>query len=110
MIIPNYADGTITAADGYVEAVVEDSDTVAIQVYGTWVGTLGFDSSVVADQWADQAVKASSQTTATTLVTTTTGNGVFLVDTKSVSEIRVYADAWTSGTANVRIRASRSSK
>lgn len=110
MIIPGEQSGTLAAADAVVTVGVEDADHVLFQVTGTWVGTITPEISVNGTDWVAQAVKSSTQTNATTLITSFTSNGVSSLTTTGVPYFRVRMSAYTSGTATVLIHADRINK
>lgn len=96
------ATGTITAISQSVTLDVQGYGAVAIQVKGTWVATLGFDGTVDGTNWQNlQAVPSGSGSP----VTTTASNGIWLVECGGLNQIRVFADAFTSGTATVNLQA-----
>lgn len=110
MIIPSTQSATLGIADAALTLAVDDADSVALQITGTFTGTITFEASVDGTNWASVAVKASSQTTATTLVTTTTAAGVFTLNTQGLPYVRARMSAYTSGSATALARASRVAK
>lgn len=94
--------GTPTANSSTAATVSGDS-SFAIQVDGTFVGTLQFERSL--DGGATYtAISAFAAGTAYTR-STTTQIGRWHGNCSSANSIRVRATSWTSGTANVRILA-----
>ena len=110
MIIPGQTSGTLGAADATVSALVEGADNILFQITGTWVGTLTFEASADGTNWFATAVKNTSETTATTLVTTRTGNGISQIYISGIPYVRVRMSAYTSGTANILLHACRTAK
>jgi len=110
MIIPSTQSATLDALNEALTLAVDDADSVALQVTGTFTGTITFEASVDGTNYASVAVKASSQTTATTLVTTTTATGVFTLNTQGLPHVRARMSAYTDGEATVLARASRVAK
>lgn len=109
-LVPSSTSGTLDAAEEAVTVLCADADSVAIQVAGTFTGTITFECSVNNSNWVALAVKASSQTTATTLVTTTTAVGVFTVPTVGLQSVRARMSAYTDGSADVTVALTRISK
>ena len=109
-LVPSSTSGTLGVAEAAVTVLCADSDSIAVQVAGTFTGTITFECSVDTTNWAALAVKASSQTAAATLVTTTTGVGVFTVPTVGLQYVRARMSAYTDGTATVTIALTRFSK
>lgn len=90
--------GTPTA-NSVVSTSGTGNSSFAIQVSGTWVGTLQFERSLDnGSTWT--AVNAF--TAGTNFVTqTTTANGNYNGNASSSTGIRIRATAWTSGTASI---------
>lgn len=109
-LVPSSTSGTLGALEAALTVLCADADSVAIQVAGTFTGTITFECSVDGTNWAALAVKASSQTAAATLVTTTTGVGVFTIPTVGIQNVRARMSAYTDGTASVVIALTRINK
>lgn len=106
--MPNFKNVTTGAIDANGEAVSHElrfvgPGKIAIQVTGTFVGTLDFEATVDGTTWVDLACKSSAQTTATTLITSTTAPILVVQDGFALEKVRVVATAWTSGAAEVTI-------
>lgn len=103
-----FTSGTITSATcpgaGCVTLSVAGVGVGAIQITGTWSGTITAQGSVDGTNYVSAAI-VSVPTGATT--TTTTTNGVWLIGIAGLKSIRLTGTAWTSGTATVTIRASQ---
>lgn len=100
--------GTPTTSSSATLALTGQA-AVAILITGTWEATLQFEAS--ADNgttWVSLPVQQfGSYTTLTNLVVAvsgTTGDGVFSVSTAGLTNVRVRATAYTSGTAAVKIQ------
>lgn len=76
----------------------------SIKVSGTWSGTLQFEY----DDAALGAFVALPVHTGTTVVTSTTTNGDFIVNLPVTDIIQLRSSAWTSGTANIAFLAGNS--
>jgi hypothetical protein len=106
--MPNYKNktvGTIAANGVSVEHPLRSLELgqLAIQVTGTFVGTLEIEASLDGTTFANLAVKDSVQTTGTTLITSVTAPKLLVSDSFALQTIRVRSSAWTSGTATVTI-------
>jgi hypothetical protein len=101
----NVTSGSIIANGGAVTHPLRlvGPGKIAIQVTGTFTGTLDFEATVDGSTWVDLACKSSAETTATTLVKQATAAVLVLSDAYALDSVRVVATAWTSGTANVTI-------
>lgn len=75
--------------------------TVAIQITGTWTGTVTFEGSVDASTF--QTLNATP-TNSSTSVTTATANGLWTVASAGMQVVRVRATAVMTGTAVVYLR------
>lgn len=95
--------GTITAITQFVALALNGKSGIAIQVTGTWVGTLQFEGTVDGTNWVIiNGVVAGTSTPGST----TTTNGVIRVTPSGLAQVRIISTAWTSGTATISIRAS----
>jgi len=110
MIIPGQSSGTLGVAEATVSALVEGANNILFQITGTWVGTITFEASADGTNWFVTAVKNTSETTATTLVTTRTTNGISQVYISGIPYVRARMSAYTSGTATVLVHADRIAK
>lgn len=75
-----------------------------IQITGTWVGTITFQSSLGTTTAATFTSLLVTPSNSTTAVTTTTGNGVWTTPIAGINQVRVVFTAYTSGTANILVR------
>lgn len=97
--------GTITALNGAVEAdVARGIGALGIQLSGTWVATLEFQGRVNATGWVPIRVWDVANRV---LVTQATANGLFAVAAGHLNAVRVVAVAFTSGTVQVDVIATR---
>ena len=101
-VLPVTATGTMTGGSESVTIDVGGYGSVAIQISGTWSATVGFDATVDGTIFQDLQVVPSSTTTA---VLTTTVNGIWYVDVGGLNQIRVFTDAFSSGTVQVDMQA-----
>ena len=104
MINPVVTQDSLTSAADYVELDLTYTDNVAIQITGTWVGTITFEASNNGTDFVSTVTKASTQVSLATLGATTTGNGMFyFVTGQRARLLRVTMTSFTSGTAVVDI-------
>lgn len=104
VMIPDItATGTLAAAAQTVPLGLNGDASAAIQITGTWVGTITFEGTVDGTTWGSiNAVAASTSTPQPT----TTVNGLYRLTPGGLASIRANMTAFTSGTAVVSIRAS----
>lgn len=86
---------------GCVSLSVSGFGAVAVQVRGTYSGTLSFEGSVDGSTWVAINLLPIAGTTA---VSTTTGTGVWNGGVGGLSIVRVRMSSYTSGTAVVTIK------
>jgi hypothetical protein len=94
--------GSVIAAAGTVEVTLPSGcGSVGLGITGTWVGQLDFQGSIDGTNY--QSVEASN---GSATVNATAGNDIFVLPGAGYKKMRVYASAWTSGTAVVTFIAS----
>jgi len=101
LAIPAYAaDISSTTCPGAGCVTLNSSGQVAaaIQVTGTFVGTITFQTSVDNSTYVTTLVLPAGSGTA---VSTATAPGLWTLDLKGIKSIRVVFTAYTSGTASV---------
>jgi len=96
------ASGSLSAAAAATTLTVNGTSSTAVQITGTFVGTLQFEGTVDGTNWVSFFVTPNG--TAAT-VTSTTAPGVWQGKSGGFSIVRVRMSAYTSGTAVVTIRA-----
>ena len=109
-LVPSIESATLNAAEEALTLTALTADSVVLQVTGTFTGTITFEASVDGTNYVAIAMKASSQTTATTLVSTTTAVGVFSLNIQGFPNFRARMSAYTSGDAVVTASLARSNK
>jgi hypothetical protein len=102
--------GTLTALNSTVVVPVDDADHFAVQLAGTWVGTVAFEATIDGTNWVSVAWTNSTSTSHTTGVVSTTTNGIFFHEMIFAPQFRVRFSAYTSGTATVTAFTSRIAK
>ena len=85
-----------TAVANYVEANVRTAQRAAVQVGGTFVGTVTFEGTTDGATWF--ACGGSSLATPGTVVSTATAAGLFVFDVTTLLAFRARCSAFTSGT------------
>ena len=98
--MPRHAKGGISGVESTVTLELVGDGSIGVQVTGTWAGTLTFEASV--DGSIFQAINTIA-TNGSSLVTTTTANGVWQGSVAAMKTFRVRASAWTSGLAVVSL-------
>lgn len=100
--------GTINTHSGMTNDIsinqsmsTNNDNTVAIDIRGTFVGTLQFEATVDSLTWFSLPTYAVGSTTA---VTSATAPGAFLSNVAGFRTVRLRPSAWTSGTALITIR------
>jgi hypothetical protein len=109
-LVPSVESATLGAAEAALTLSALTADTVVVQVTGTFTGTITFEASVDGTNYVAIAMKASAQTTATTLVTTATAAGVFSLNIQGLPNFRARMSAYTDGSAVVTASLARSNK
>lgn len=102
--------GTLGVLNAKVDYGISDSDIVAVQVTGTWVGTITFSGSLNGTDYVVFGMHTIGRANNYDQQTTTTINGIFTHETHALPFIRVQMTSYTSGTATVLINATRSAK
>ena len=109
-LVPSVESKTLGVAEAALTLTALNADSVVLQVTGTFTGTITFEASVDGTNYVAIAMKASAQTTATTLVTTTTTVGVFSLNIQGLPNFRARMSAYTDGSAVVTASVARSNK
>jgi hypothetical protein len=94
------ATGAITALNGAVEIDTEGCAAVAVQVAGTWVGTVVGEYTIDGTTWHSLE---GYEINGTAVVSSTQQNGNFHALVHGFQKMRVRASAFTSGTIEVDI-------
>lgn len=109
-LVPSVESKTLGVAEAALTLTALNADSVVLQVTGTFTGTITFEASVDGTNYVALAMKASAQTTATTLVTTTSTVGVFSLNIQGLPNFRARMSAYTDGSAVVTASLARSNK
>lgn len=96
------ASGSLTAT-GSVTLTLANYSQAAVQVTGTWVGTLQFEASVDGTNFFSVPAIVPSTNA---IVTSATAVGQWLVPVAGYKQVRVRCSAFTSGTIVISIQAS----
>src|SRR5712691_8561623 len=91
---------------GCVTIDIAGNGTLGIQITGTFVGTITFQSSVDNSTYVSLRAISVADTT-NTIVTSTTTVGIFSANVAGMSSARVVFTSYTSGTATVSLRLSQ---
>lgn len=98
--------GTISAINTGVTISTNGCSTVYANITGTWVGTLFFQGQDGDGNW-NTAIAISE---GNGLYNFTTSNAPFIIAVAGFTQFRVFATAWTSGTANITLNAGAGTK
>lgn len=97
------ASGSLAAAAQTVSIGLNSNAGLAVQITGTWVGTVTFEGTVDGTNWVPiNGVSASTSAPQPT----TTVNGVYRLTPSGLASVRVNMTSYTSGTAAVTMRGS----
>lgn len=92
--------GSITEISQNVSLTLSAAKVVAVQVTGTWSGTLQFEGSIDGTNFFSvQAIPS----TGSTAVTNTGANGNWALPCQGFSNVRLRSSSWGSGTATINI-------
>lgn len=97
------ASGTLTGASQNVPLALNGDSGAAVQITGTWAGTITFEGTVNGTDWSPINGTASTTSSPTS---TTTVNGLFRLTPSGLASIRANMTAFTSGSAAIAMRAS----
>lgn len=95
---------------GCVTYNVSGQGSIGIQITGTWVGTVTFQSSLGTTSSSTFTSLLVFPSNSQTGVTTTTGNGVWSTAIAGFNQVRVVFTVYTSGTAVVTYRSTSAAK
>ena len=78
----------------------------AVQLTGTWSGTVTFEATVDGTTWVSFELEPTTDLSGTTssLTATATANGVWTGATRGVAGVRARFSTATSGTVNITVR------
>ena len=102
--------GTLGSLNSTVDFGIADADIVALQISGTWVGTITFSASMNGTDYLVYGMHTIGRANNYDQQSTTTINGIFSHETHNLPFIRVQMTSYTSGTATVLITATRTAK
>ena len=90
------------AENDALEVQASDAVTgmVGFQLTGTWAGTVTFEGTINGSDWVS-LLRREVGVDATPSGTTTTANGVFVVDSAGLLKVRARFSTDTSGTVDV---------
>lgn len=94
---------SLTTTNSVSDIIVEADKYLAVQVTGTFSGTISFQGTVDNTTFVPIAVTAAGDT-ASTKTTTATATGLWLCNVAGLSIVRAKMTAYTSGTAVVTMR------
>jgi hypothetical protein len=100
------ATGVIDAIAETITLVSDTSDSVKIQITGTWSGTLNIEQSVDGSTYIPYGAIALPLSLGLPTSSVVTTNGTFVLNGSSTKFIRIRASTWASGSATVTINGS----
>jgi len=107
---PTKTVSSLGVLNAVVDTAVDDSDYVAVQITGTWSGTVTFQASLDGTAWNNVTLHKSDEVDKHESTATTTSNALFYHETFGVTNFRVKMTSYTSGTATVTVVTKRISK
>ena len=99
--------GSLAAAAQTVEILLNWAGTAAVQLSGTWAGTIAFEGTVDNVNWFP--INTTQLSVGPINVQATTVNGLYVMAVGGLAKIRANMTVFTSGSATVNIRSSASS-
>ena len=109
MITPSTTTGTLGVLNAAVEVNLDGADTFAMQVSGTWVGTISFSGSIDGVNYLPWGMQSLGRANNYDQQATTTVNGIFSHEAH-IKFFRVQMTSYTSGTANISVTGDRTAK
>jgi hypothetical protein len=100
--------GALNASSAVVD--ISDADVIAVQINGTFVGTMNFYASFDDVTYFQFALHQSTQTSATTDIANTTSTGIWSKPCASLKYFKTIMNAYTSGSATMLVVTSRYGK
>lgn len=112
MLVPGVTTASLDAADEALTFSADDADYFAIQVTGTWTGTISFETSLDGTNYVALGLISAGATSPATYVTSATSNGIWsaIPSSRGLSSVRARMSAYTDGTAVVTAKVSRIAK
>ena len=107
---PSTVTGSLTVLNAVVDTAVDTADYVAVQINGTWNGTVTFQASLDNVVWNNVTLLKSSDVDKHAASATTTSNGLFFHETMGVCHFRLKMTSYVSGTAEITVCTKRISK
>lgn len=95
--------GSLTAAEQSASLEVKGNGKAAVQLTGTFVGTVSFEGTVDGTNWV--AINMTPPNSATA-ASSATAAGVWVGSASALRAVRARMSAYTSGTAVVSVRVS----
>ena len=99
------ASGTVAANNQSVEIAIGDKSAAAIDISGTFSGTLTFQATINGTTWFTIGVLPVGAGTTSVIANSTTSTGTWEMAAGSYQKVRVIATSWTSGTATIALTA-----
>lgn len=97
------ATGDLVATGSVTTATLNGADTATIYISGTWVATVQFEGTTDGTNYFSLN---ALPVTGGALVTSTTANGQWQINTGGLANLRARVSSYTSGTVAIRVRSS----
>lgn len=101
--------GTLSGGTPTLELDVAGMASCAIDLRGTWTGTVSFQATIDGATWFNANVASGGSALNFTIIATTTVNGAWVMPCSGYKAVRVNFTTPTSGTPTAVLRASQSS-
>lgn len=99
------ASGTVAANNQSVEIAIGDKSAAAIDISGTFSGTLTFQATINGTTWFTIGVLPVGAGTNSVVANSTTTTGTWEMAAGSYQKVRVLGSSWSSGTATIALTA-----
>jgi hypothetical protein len=100
--VDGVATGSIAANGSSVVISISGQSSYAVQITGTWVGSLQFEGSVDGTNYTPLVVRLAGTST---FIISASSNAIYRGNCAAYKNVRVISTAWTSGTASIAIAA-----
>lgn len=102
MLVKNPAASTVGALNATAAVTVEDADSFAVAITGTFSGTITFEATADNTNWFSIAIIKSDAADRKSGVATTTTTGLWFHENFGLLQVRARMSTYTSGTATVK--------
>lgn len=103
-LVKSAVQNATTANDAATVVGLPSPGEVAVQLTGTWSGTVTFEATVDGTNWVSLQLNPTTALAAASLTATATANGVWVGKTFGVAGVRASFSTATSGTVAITLR------